>query len=382
MKDIDNWRPGVLNRNQLIELAKEEHIICLNPEKIEDPSSFDLHIAEDGYIMKGCVKPQKNLDIPQIYNKFKKDKLKFENGEISLEKRKTYLFQLEESLNLKKTHIGGRATGKSTFGRLDILTRLMTNDYNSYDIVEENYSGSLWIEVTPITFPIRIRKGMSLNQLRLFKGNPSVSRIDDRELLLWGNLIFDEDGVPKEKEDERNNLTLSLKEDPTKGRNICAYAAKKEESQKEHREIDLTIELRQENLYNKEDYWDELAPTEEKPIALEIEPERFYIFRSRERFKLPKSIAIYCQAITETLGEIRIHYAGFVHPLFGANREDNKGAPLMFEVRGHNIPTFLQHGETLAKLEYYFMSQDAEESEKYADSYSNQELKLSKYFRE
>jgi len=88
-------------------------------------------------------------------------------------------------------------------------------------------------------------------------------------------------------------------------------------------------------------------------------------------------VAIYCQAITETLGELRIHYAGFVHPRFGEERNDNKGAPLIFEVRGHNLKAFLQHGETLARLEYYYMSEDAE---RYNPSYSDQELTLSKYF--
>jgi hypothetical protein len=90
-------------------------------------------------------------------------------------------------------------------------------------------------------------------------------------------------------------------------------------------------------------------------------------------------VAIYCQAVAETLGELRIHYAGFVHPRFGEGREDEKGAPLIFEVRGHNVRTYLQDGETLARLEYYSMSQDAEE---YSCNYSSQELTLSKYFKD
>jgi hypothetical protein len=56
---------------------------------------------------------------------------------------------------------------------------------------------------------------------------------------------------------------------------------------------------------------------------------------------------------------MRIHYAGFVHPWFGLNRGDDKeGTPLIFEVRGHDLPTVLGHKEKLARLEYYRMSKD------------------------
>jgi dCTP deaminase len=95
-----------------------------------------------------------------------------------------------------------------------------------------------------------------------------------------------------------------------------------------------------------------------------------------ENFK-PETLQF--DAVAEALGELRIHYAGFVHPRFGEARDDDKGAPLIFEVRGHNIRAFLQDGEALAKLEYYYMSQDAS---KYSCTYNEQELTLSKFFKE
>jgi dCTP deaminase len=119
---------------------------------------------------------------------------------------------------------------------------------------------------------------------------------------------------------------------------------------------------------------------------IEIETEKFYILRSKERFRLPNDVAVYGQAVTETLGEIRIHYAGFVHPLFGFLRKDNKGTPLTFEVRGHNVRSFLRDGEALAKIRFYRMSAPhkltKKETEKAQDDlYQNQELQLSSYFK-
>jgi dCTP deaminase len=111
-----------------------------------------------------------------------------------------------------------------------------------------------------------------------------------------------------------------------------------------------------------------------------IEKDKFYILRSKERISLPDNVCIYCRAMDETLGEMRIHYAGFVQPRFGLNREDGKsGAPLIFEVRGHNVNVLLTHGEILARLFFYRMSKNVKEG---PSSYSEQELKLSKLFKE
>jgi dCTP deaminase len=208
----------------------------------------------------------------------------------------------------------------------------------------------------------------------LLKGEPKNCRIKEEELPLWGDLILNKNDS---KVKDQNNLTLSLEEDPALKNNICAFKAK-EIDDEENSFIDLTKKFsKAEKKYDPETYWDAVQGNGKD---LPIETEKFYILRSRERFKLPKSVAIYCQAVTENLGELRIHYAGFVHPLFGQGRADDSGAPLIFEVRGHNINTILRNGETLAKLEYYWMSQDAG-VETNSSTYNNQELTLSKVFK-
>jgi dCTP deaminase len=115
---------------------------------------------------------------------------------------------------------------------------------------------------------------------------------------------------------------------------------------------------------------------------LRITKEQFYIIRSFEKIHLPRGIAVYCRASDETIGEMRIHYAGFVHPFFGFERTDKfRGTPLIFEVRGHDIDVSLRHGEKMARLEFYRMSEDAVREER-NDPYAGQSLKLSKFFRE
>jgi len=379
---MDNWRPGVLNREQIIVLCNESKISGANTAKIEDPSSIDLHITEPVFELKGCVKPKKDQDISLLCDRFKKRICRFDEKDetISLEKGKSYIFKVSEYLNFEDTSFCGQATGKSTFGRLDILTRLLTDHSDYYDYVKIGYQGTLWVEVTSITFPIKVRKGMSLNQLRIYKGEPRACCIPNRSLGLWGDLILDENGKKISESTNFDNLTLNLHEDPILKNDICAFAVKEHKMDSPIEELDLTININDGAFINASKFWEKITPTQKDPLALEIKPEHFFILRSRERFKLPESVAIYCQAVTENLGELRIHYAGFAHPCFGINRPDKNGAPLIFEVRGHNIKALLQHGETLAKLEYYYMSKDA----KIADcspSYHNQELTLSKYFK-
>lgn len=382
---MENWRPGVLSREQLKFLHEKQIIKNADQSQFDDHSSFDLHITEVGWKLTGCVKPHEGYDVLTLIQPFKLEQIQFADGKVSLNKGETYIFRVGEALNLDGTQLWGQATGKSTYGRLDILTQLLTDRGNSYDVVRENYIGSLWIEVTPITFSIKIQVGDSLNQLRLIKGDSQVCSIDKSQLLLWGNLIFDEHG--NTKKENSHELTLNLSEDPIIKNDICAFVAKQYNEDSSIKEIDLTVGFDpKEGYYDYSEYWETLTPTEKAPLSLRIEQEKFYILRSRERFKLPDSVAIYCQAVTETLGELRIHYAGFVHPRFGVKREDAKGAPLIFEVRGHNIDIFLQHGEILARLDYYFMSQDAledkvKEKDKSKSPYDNQELTLSKFFK-
>jgi dCTP deaminase len=371
-QDYQDFRPGVLNQDQIVELRKD--VIEPLIEKDVDLSAFDLHLSGEGWEMKGSTKPSCQEDISKIYGEYKERRLG-DNGPWTLETGKTYIFQLQEYLKLPKSEkFFCKATGKSSIGRLDVLTRLMANKCASFDTIEKDgYEGNIYLEVTPITFPIHVQKAESLAQLRLFRGSPEWSELNADELPLYGSMILKKNG--QLKIENVTDLTVNLAPNE---HGISAFRTRdKEEIKGKKLVVDLT---KGEKSHDPKEFWEPEYPKKEG--ELEIEPERFYILRSKERFKLPPDVAVYCQAISETLGELRIHYAGFVHPGFGWHEDD--GTPIIFEVRGHNVNVILRDGETLAKIKFYRMSKPCSEEclETKKSGYEKQELKLSKYFKD
>ena len=370
VENYQEFRPGVLNQDQILSL--KGHVIDHLNDKDVDLSAFNLHLSRYGHEMKGSMKASCHEDIDKIIGDYSKNRLP-DNGPWTLHTGKIYIFRLQEYLTLPKEGMFfGNATGKSSIGRLDVLTRLMVNNCPYFDTIEDkSYKGSLYLEVTPITFPIRVQEGDALSQLRLFRGLPEWSELKDEQLPLFGPMILKEDGQPKTE--NVTNLTVNLTPDKN---GISAFGTKEKEETKDG---NLVVDLTQgEKSHDPKKFWDPERPN--KNGELEIEPERFYILRSKERFKLPPDVAVYCQAISETLGELRIHYAGFVHPGFGLDRDN--GTPIIFEVRGHNVKVILRDGETLARIKFYRMSKPCEKSciEAKKSGYEGQELKLSKYF--
>ena len=369
-KTLREIRPGILNKEQVIKLKAN----FINGLKVRDldQSAFDLHLSQQGWQMKGGIKGSSDKSVMEIVQQHKKRSLTIEQPVI-LKARKTYVFQLEESLNLPQDHeFYGRATGKSSIGRLDVLARLMVDRCPSYDEINpkhDPYPGTLFLELTPITFDVKVQHGVSLSQLRLFRGAPELSELKEKELGLFGDMILDENREPKK--DNVHDLRVDLTPDPRKG--ISAFQAKNGK--------DLVVDLTTgKNSNDPKRFWKDIRLKGD--LALKIVPERFYILRSKERFKLPLDIAVYCEAVSETLGELRIHYAGFVHPGFGYRRRE--GTPIIFEVRGHNVRTFLRDGETLAHIKFYKMSRPCPESslKKKRSDYEDQELALSSYFKD
>ena len=363
--DVDDFRPGVLNKKQMKILSNNKYIKNLREEEI-GLSSFDLHLSNEGCETIGGIKPAENGTCDEIKRDYKIGNTFNLNEPTTLETRKTYLIQLEEGLNLTDDmQLYGMATGKSSIGRLDVLTRLLVDKLCSYDIVGKGHGGSLYLEVTPITFPIKVQKGVALNQLRLFRGHPDLSIIDKEELYLYKDLLLFGVGDPVPK-DEVSKLRVNLSP------NINGFSAFR--AKRETPEIDLT---KGKKHYLPKDFWEPIKYERDKP--LEIEPEDFYILRSKERLQLPGDVAVSCQAISETLGELRIHYAGFAHPFFGRHN-GGEGTPLIFEVRGHNVKTYLRDGETLAHIKFHRMSEPAIDLG--PEDYGKQELKLSNYFKD
>lgn len=377
-----DWIPGVLSKEQVKKLCDVKHIKNVeNPDKVIDHSSIDLTLSGEGYKMvNGSIKPggfeyrTAILENPKYANEFKPNG----DGIFELEKGHTYLFCLKEKLDgleLRQSSIHGQATAKSSVGRVDVLGRLIVDQMDYYEYFDsaklQQNNVEMFLEISPITFNIRVREGIPLSQLRLFYCEPETSRMRIRKELC--NCLLKAD-----------NTTLSVDLSGTKifkkdgglyKDKIAAFKGKIEQNDA----IDLW-EHKEKDRPNPKDYWECIE--EDRKKRLLVEKNHFYILRSKERVCLPEGIAVYCRAIDEAIGEMRIHYAGFAHPFFGKDRKDGKiGTPLIFEVRGHSINVNLKDGETLAKLEFYRMSKDCEPGDENTE-YNEQELRLSKFFRD
>ncbi|HEA64670.1 MAG TPA: hypothetical protein ENI02_00800 [Candidatus Aminicenantes bacterium] len=394
-----DWIPGVLSKEQVQELCKEECIKNVknwdSKKKGENPidhSSIDLTLSEEGYKMvNGSIKPTKqdaykrtilqNPDYAEVHDTES-------DGRFLLEKKHTYVFALNEKLDgrrLKNSPICGRATAKSSVGRVDVLCRLIVDKMDHYEYFDHEKLSSqdveMFLEITPITFNVRVKAGEPLSQLRLFYYSPDISRMKGKELCRC--LLRRQESV----EDETLSVDLSgtevFKGDKSVYRdNIAGFKGKVEQ--------DSTVDLWEHEETARpdpNDYWECIEANRKKRLL--VEKEHFYILRSKERLCLPEGIAVYCRAIDEAIGEMRIHYAGFAHPFFGKDRKDKKeGTPLIFEIRGHNINVNLVDDERLARLVFYRMSKDCKKPEPEdckkddeQDDYNEQELRLSKFFR-
>lgn len=373
--DYNEWLPGVLSWEQLKTLANTR-IISNFPKKglVVDNSSFDLHLSDQGWEMvTGAIKPSKeNYEIFLNNSQLAKQLDKKPNKEFTLDRAKTYIFKIKEELHFRGyPHFFGQATAKSSIGRMDILARLIVDGMDRYDSFtpdkQEKSTGKLYVEITPLTFNIAIREDVSLIQLRLFKGDPEDSEIHSP--------LVCQAVLGQSKKDDTLSVDLDLTKIEGIHEKISGFYTSHDMIKNES-----LISLINEYKYNPKDYWKFCKIENENPKRIKIEKDKFYILRSKEKIALPPSVAIYCRAMDETFGEMRIHYAGFVHPYFGYKSKKSGGTPLIFEVRGHDVDINLCDNEPLAKLYFYRMSEIKKDiSDK---KYYNQVLKLSKYFKE
>jgi dCTP deaminase len=304
-----------------------------------------------------------------------------QDGTFSLKARETYVFKLNDRLNTKalaKNEIHGQATAKSSIGRVDVLARLIVDGMDTYECFNPkglaNGAGDMYLEITPITFHVKVKPGICLSQLRLFYGEPADVEMEGKEL--FKTALQQGPGA------EDGSLTVDLENVQIGGLSVAAFCAI---ANNPDDPIPLWQEPNEEDRPKPWKYWK--FKVTDSTLRLKIEETQFYLLRSREKISVPGGIAIYCRASDETIGEMRIHYAGFVHPLFGERRTDGiRGTPLMFEVRGHQVDVSLANKEKLANLKFYRMSKDVPENPPNdmpsikPTPYENQRLQLSKFF--
>lgn len=342
-------------------------------------AAINLPLGDLYWEMKGSCRTGKEYKIADLTAKFStnpKKPMALGTEPVLLKKHHVYLFKADCRLDLRSIRIEGKATARSSIGRLDVLVRLLVDGSDTFDVVAGNKEHDLYVEVTPISFDLLVKRGTALSQIRLFKGR-------ERDISLTREELFHEeddafpvllDGKPYREpcRADPDNMwfpfRLNLEPDPVA--KCSAFVAKKQE--------DLPpIDPDNEGHYDPRQYWD---PVPSDAGSIHLEPDRLYILRSKERLRIPSHLALECKSYTTEMGEWRIEYAGFAHPYFGSLRDDKKGTPIIFEVRGHNVPTILTDEIPLGNVRFLRMSQPALVPKK-KPSYEQQELALSKCFK-
>ena len=279
-----------------------------------------------------------------------------------LEKGCVYLVPIEENLRLP-ADLSAIANAKSSTGRLDLLTRIITNKGTEFDRIPAGYNGQLFVEICPRSFSVLVRPGMRLNQIRFRQGQAILADEELLELHKKEKLI---DSAPKIDA----GLGFSVDLQPEKG-SLVGYQAKP------HTGI---IDLDNVKTYKREDFWQEVHSSNSKII---LDPDAFYILVSRESVHIPPAYAAEMAPYLAMVGEFRVHYAGFFDPGFGHANAGGSGSRGVLEVRCHEAPFVLEHGQIVGRLVYEKMVEIPKElyGENIKSNYQGQGLKLSKHFK-
>ena len=327
-----------LNRDQILDLVNKKHIYSdklINKNQVQ-PASLDLTLSSKCFRIKASFIPN-NISISKVIKELSLTKIDL-NQNTFLEKNSIYLCELNEKLNLPKD-VMGKSNPKSTTGRLDIFTRVITENGREYDLINYNYRGKLYLEIIPQSFSIIIKKNTSLNQIRLFQGSNFMSK------------------------NKKINISVFIKKNQ-----VTAYKAKK---------ITSAVDLNKINFYKSSKYWEEIIPEDDYFI---IERGEFYILRSKELIVIKNNQAAELEPFKDSFGNFRVHYAGFFDPGFGNNRT---GTPAVLELRAYDTPFIIRDGQLVGQLNYYEI--DKIKNRSYGvninSNYFNQNLKLAKQFK-
>ena len=359
---------GILPSQELEHLVRaSREIVSLDPvlDNQYQPASLDLRLGGVAYRVRASFLPGRDATV-----KAKLDELAMHEMDITaggvLERGCVYIIPLLEGLALKK-RTSAMGNPKSSTGRLDVFTRLITDNGTEFDRVREGYNGPLYAEVSPRTFSILVRKGSRLNQLRIRRGSPPVSDTAMRRLLdehkvvdsISGSEI--RDGVP---------ITVDVAGDRSGG--IIGYKARSHAG---------LIDIDKVRHYEVLDFWEPVhAP---RRGGLVLDPADFYILGSREAVNVPPTHAAEMLAFDALMGDFRVHYAGFFDPGFGHAAAGGEGSRAVLEVRSFEVPFVIEHGQMVGRLAYELLM--APPARLYGagagSNYQRQGIALSKHFK-
>jgi dCTP deaminase len=372
---------GLLPSQMLEEMVASRKITASAPISSDQiqPSSLDLRLGSIAYRVGASFLPGNRATVPRKLESLTTAKLDLSQPAL-LEKGAVYIIPLQEELALPDD-FSAKGNPKSTTGRLDIFTRLITDYGERFEQVRSGYRGRLYAEVVPLTFPIIVREGARLSQLRITYKHPQSSyqmliNLNEREPIVYQDEAPAEPLVaryPAERRHFGSDLRLTVDLNGVEGSEIVGYEAKKGAPP-----IDIALV----NHYDVREYWKPVFRNSGKSIILGRDD--FYILMSKERVNIPPDYAAEMWPLDPTIGEFRIHYAGFFDPGFGwSSDEELKGSHAVLEVRSHDVPSLLEDGQEVARLVYERLLEVPTRlyGRDIGSSYQAQHLTLSKHFR-
>ena len=378
MADINSLNPPVpktelgtearILPSQVIRQLVSKGIIRGQEVIVEDqiqPASIDLRLGSTAYRIRASFLPGHKANVEEKIPEFAMHEIDLHNSAV-LEKGCVYLVRLMESLDLEKD-LTALANPKSSIGRLDIFTRLITNHSAEFDRVECGYNGPLYAEIAPLTFSIVVRKGDRLSQLRLKKGVSSTTENDPAYFLT--KLV----NKPSDRQEPTRDTEQITVDTNGHGKTpLIGYKARK------HAPL---IVIRRINFYDPKDYWEPIYAGSDTGLILN--PDDFYILASKEPIVVPQDYAAEMVAYDTLVGEFRVHYAGFFDPGFGITAGNRVGSKAVLEVRSHQVPFMISDGQLIGRLNYEKLSAvpDKLYGNNIGSSYQHQSLTLSKQFR-
>jgi dCTP deaminase len=366
---------GVLPAQRLREAIAREWMVAdpwRIPAESVQPASVDLRLGEYAWALRCSFLPDSDSTVEEKIEDLAFERIDLRDG-ATLERDRPYLVPLIEELRLPE-ELRAKANPKSSTGRLDVFTRVLTDRNHRFDEIAGGYHGKLYLEVVPRTFAIRVKTGLALNQVRLMGGD---ARLSDEQLLALGEesplLYLDSKPLGAAELSLGEGLFLSL-DVSGDAESIVGYRARKNS---------LPIDLTRVGVLKWRDYWEPVHP--ERGGRIVLEPEVFYLLLSAEGVSIPPSYAAEMLAYDPTAGELRTHYAGFFDPGFGYSRGAvSHGSRAALEVRARDVSFMVEHRQPVCKLAFERMSEEPDVlyGKDLGSNYQGQLTMLSKHFLE
>ena len=342
------------------------------PEANVQPASLDLRLGERALRIRCSFLPGTD-SVERKLKDYILDEIDLRGDGAMLEARCPYLIELKERLDLP-AGLRGKANPKSSTGRIDVFTRVITDHSDRFDEMAPGYHGPLYLEVVPLSFAVRVKEDLTLNQLRLSMGRPWLSDDEVRADAPRGA-----DPLPRRASRCRSTTSCSRT-----GSSSVSTCSGDERGQVGHSTRDSAplLDLTTGGEVDPRPFWDPVF--REDGDRLVLSPKRFYLLMSDEAVSIPPNLAAEMTAYDPTSGELRTHYAGFFDPGFGFDPTGGfRGSRAALEVRAHDVPFMVENGQAVCKLTFERMLEEptALYGSGIGSSYQQQEETLSRYFR-